>query len=256
MKRSILAVSLLAGIVLLASEPVFATGNHSYVVSRNGQAGWKIFRQCYDANGNPLPTVDPSDKVTFVKGPSTPPSGTGSLQLQTGGGTTGGDCQSALRNLNFAGVKVAKITQLSYWTYMSKNNGQQFPFLSLNVNYNGGNTVDDTVFFEPPYQTPSTGNPSCLDQGPTQMNTWQLWKAGGGCWWSNSGNFGTPGTGVVPLKALVTAHPNATIVNPAPNEGGVRLVVGEGSPTDQFQGNADAFTINVASKANYFYNFE
>ena len=88
------------------------------------------------------------------------------------------------------------------------------------------------------------------------MNTWQLWHAGGGCWWSNSGNFGNPGTGVVPLKALVTAHPNATIVNPAANEGGIRLLVGEASPTDQLQGNPDAFTIRVAGKATYFYNFE
>jgi hypothetical protein len=76
------------------------------------------------------------------------PLGVGSAQPQTGDGTTGGDCSAELRNSAYAGVKLSGMTALSYWTY----DGQQFPYLEIYVNNSGtGTTVDDALFFEPPY---------------------------------------------------------------------------------------------------------
>jgi hypothetical protein len=257
-KRVLVAAMALGGLgagALVAAPAQAKPATTVKVVTHSGQAGWKSFRQCYDVNGNPLTTVDPSDTVTFVKGPATPPGPTGSLQLATGSGTSGGDCQSALRNTNYVGTKVADLTSLGYWTYMAKNNGQQFPILTLNINYSGGTstTVDDTLFLEPPYQNPVDGNPTCPDQGKTVLNTWQQWDALHGCWWSNTGNFGNPGTGVLPLSVLLAAHPNATVVNSS-GIGGLRVFVGEASPTDSFQGNVDLLTIAVKN-VGITYNF-
>lgn len=246
---AVLAIGLAA-----AAAPGPAVHVNYQTVTRDGASGWKVFKQCYDDNGNVIAT-DPSDTVTFVDGPGLAPSPIGSAELATGNGTSGGACQAALRNGGYQKVRLADLTALSYWTYASQNNGQQLPFLSLNINYTGGKTVDDTLFLEPPYQTPGAGSSSCPDQGASQLNRWQGWDALHGCWWSNSGNFGTQGTGVEPLSAVIAAHPNATIVNPSNQEGGVRLAVGEGSDTDQFQGNVDSFTIGVKGQTTVV-NFE
>ncbi len=183
----------------------------------------------------------------MVTGPATPPLGVGSANLATGNGTAGGDGAAILSNSGFAGVALSSITSLSYATYDTKNNGQQFPYLSLEVETSTG--VFDQLFFEPPYQTATTGNPLLPDQGATAPSTWQTWNALEGGWWDNQGLCGSPGTGVASFATCEAALPGATIVNSfgtpgiLDGVGGIQLAVGFAGPTDQFDGNVDAVTI-------------
>lgn len=228
-----------------------ATASAATVVVRpSAMDSWAT--QTRDPGGVPVASNDPycHGSVNFVTGPATPPLGVGSAELKTGNGTTGGDCSAELRNSAYSGVKLNSLTGLSYWTYDVTNNGQQFPYLELNIDTTGtGASPDDALFFEPPYQSSSNGGTDCAHQAVTAMNTWQQWDALHGCWWSNDGDL-NPGTGTGTLADYLAVYPNATIVNSS-SGGGVHLVVGFASPGDQFDGNVDAFTIDSTT-----YDFE
>jgi len=212
-----------------------------------------------DANGDL--GNNPTGVVAFVTGPATPPLGIGSLNLQTGNGTThmGGDGSAQIDTSNFDGTLLSTLSALSYSTYVTSNNGQQFPYLKLNVALNDGSGNYDQLFFEPPYQTPGSGNSGLPDQGLPALNTWQTWNALEGGWWDNgwtdSSNvyhnvLGTGGLDLVaPLSTFLALYPNATIQAlpdgygtgvPAP---GVSLRVGFASAGDVFNGYVDNFTI-------------
>jgi hypothetical protein len=184
---------------------------------------------------------------SFVNGPDTPPLGTGSANLAVGNGSAngGGDGASELRNTSFAGIALSSLTALSYSSYVTSNNGSQAPYLRLYLS-NG-----DSIFFEPPYQQPTTGNPSLADQGPVTLKTWQTWNALTGGWWSNT--TGNAGTGVLALSAY--EGPGVTIVNRSDGLGGVSFGDGFASDTDKFDGNVDAFTIGI-SGVNTTFDFE
>ena len=258
--RSALAIGAAATLLVAGSVAVAVAGPPPApqypLVNQDGAAGWHVYKQCYSADYSTTIPVDPSDTVTFVDGPEVAPAGVGSAQLATGNGTSGGTCQAALRSGGFQGVKLSSLTALTYWAYSSQNNGSQFPFLSLNVSTTGGKTVDDTLFFEPPYQAAGAGGSSCANQQATQMNMWQSWDALHGCWWDNNGVIGDGGTNTSSLSAFVAQYPKAVIVNPSDKVGGVRLAVGEASVTDQFQGNIDSLVIGIMGKATQAFNFD
>jgi len=207
----------------------------------------------------------------MVTGPATPPLGTGSANLVTGNGTTGGNGAEILSNTDYSGIALNSLTALSYSTYDSLNNGQQFPYLVLEIaGYVGGTLTYDSLFFEPPYQTPATGDPSLTPgEGPTAMNTWQTWNALAGAWWDNDGYCGTPPGGagdVVSFSDCISNFTSAVIVNefgfgsslyPAvlPGVGGLQLEVGFASTSAIFNGNVDALTVGV-SGVDTTYNFD
>ena len=246
------------------------------VVTASGVDGWTAFPRCFTptfthTSRTASTLAAAGDSVTFVKGPGTSPNGEGSVQLATGNGTTGGNCESAIRNSDYAGLPLADLTTLSYKSYTSENNTQQLPFIELSVNYGvTGSTpsvANDTLFFEPPYQTVATGNPTCPTQGKEAKTTWQTWTALHGCWWSNSGTFGNPGTGVEPLSDLLSTYPDAYIVNetqaftttgadiPALTAGGVAVAVGEATATLTYKSNVAQLTVGTTSAVTH-YNFE
>lgn len=196
--------------------------------------------------------TSPDGFVGFVFGPGTPPAGVGSAELSTG---TDGAATAELRNPIFAGTRLRDLTCFVYWTYDRINNGSQWPFIMLDINYTGGEGVDDLLFFEPTFQNPAGGSILCPDQGLPVLDTWQRWNALGGCWWSANGTGGlNPGTGVKPLSHYLAVVPDATIVNFGAL-GGVRLVHGQASPEDVFDGNVDLASIGVGPTI-YTYNFE
>jgi hypothetical protein len=247
--RCVLLGSVL-GLMLPLVAATSASASTTVVVRPSSMDSWAT--QARDSTGTPVPLGDPScnGSVSFVNGPATPPLGVGSVELKTGNGTAGGDCSAEVRNSAYTGVTLASLTALSYWTYDVTNNGQQFPYLELNINTTGtGTTPDDALFFEPPYQATGAGGTDCAHQAATTMNTWQKWDALGGCWWNNLGNL-NPGTGTGTLVDYMATYPNATIVNSSTG-GGVHFVVGFASPGDRFDGNVDAFTINSTT-----YDFE
>jgi hypothetical protein len=215
-------------------------------VTASGQAGWQ-------AN-----VTAAGGAVNFVFGPAVPPIGDGSAQLFTG---TQGDEGAELRQTGFNGTLLNQVVDLRYWTYDVTNNGGQWPFIILNIDFNGDGTIDDLIFFEPLYQN-GAFVPSLPNQGQPVLNTWQRWNALAGGWWSlNSIGGATPGTGVKPLStyiaAVMGAGGNPRIVNSPTGLGGVRVLHGFASPGDVFNGFVDAFSIGtLATQRTVTYNFD
>jgi hypothetical protein len=208
--------------------------------------GW--FTNVTDDNGNP--GGNPTGSANFVTGPGTPPLGVGSVNLVTGNGTSGGDGSAQIDNANYAGVALSSITSLGYSEYVTNWNGSQTPYLSLAIATTGIGPADDILFFEPAYQTPSSGNPSLPNQGSPTTGAWQTWNALEGGWWDNNGVL-NPGTGVGSLADYLAVYPNATI-STFGSLGSVQLTVGFAGPTDQFDGNVDNVTIGVAGNSTTF----
>jgi hypothetical protein len=223
------------------------------VVSPGNMDGWTFAT----VNGSFL--ADPTaGTAAMVTGPATPPLGVGSAHLATIVG--GGDGGAMIGTSALDGLYLSDITSLSYSTYMTTNNGQQFPYVALSFSTDGSGdpSTIDNVIFEPPYQTPSSGNPSLPDQGGTAMNTWQTWNAEEGGWWDGDSVAGTQGTGVMSLATAVADYPSATIMDwPAPYSSflGLEFQVGLGSPGDTFDGNVDNVTVGIDG-VNTTYDFE
>jgi len=254
---------------------------HYVVVNESHMHGWAFVLT--DASGVPYHTggdySSPTGTAQFVNGPAPTPDGTGSANLAVGDGISGGDGSAQIGTANFDGTLLSALTTLSYHAYSAQNNGQQFPYFTISIStgdaYNpitcDYNSViidphgcsQDKLFFEPPYQTPVTGNPSCPDQGPTLMNMWQNWDALHGCWWDNNG-IGNPGSlGVQPLSAFLSEYPNAVIrsftassntAGPHPTQG-LAFAVGYTSSFEIENGNVDFFLIGT-SGATTHYDFE
>lgn len=228
---------------------LWACGGHdanadTVVVSPENLQGWSFL------------TTSGDGSVEFVDGPDLPPMGLGSVRLATG---THGHLSAQIRHAHFQGIGLGALTALSYWTYGTRWDGQRLPYLVLNVDLNGDGVFkldeDDLLFFEPAFQTATTGNPALPDQEPVALATWQSWDALAGGWWSLHGIAdATPGPGVKSLQHYLAAAPNAAIVNAQTGEGGVRVVVGFGEEHDVFDGNVDAITIGVNGTA-VTYNF-
>jgi hypothetical protein len=243
-----LAVALAAASVVVPRLAAAAT----VTVTSGNMGDWAFDNR--DAGGTV--GANPTAGGGMVTGPATPPLGTGSARLFTGTGITGGDGAEELRNTGYDGVLLSSITSLSYSTYVTSWNGQQAPYLTLEIAPSAGAPADSNLrlFFEPAYQTPTSGNASLPDQGPVSLNTWQSWNALTGGWWSNAGG-GTPGTGVISLADYIALHPDAVLANTADGLGAVQLRVGFASAGNQFDGNVDALKIGV-SGSDTTYDFE
>jgi hypothetical protein len=241
-----------AAVGLGFSIPMGALADTVVNVTPANMNGWQFNSR--DATGVAAPNVGSAGQM--VAGPAMPPLGIGSAKLTAGDGTAGGDGSEELSTNNFNGTPLSSLTSLSYWTYDVQNNGQQFPYLSIAVSNTGDpNCPSDKLFFEPPYQQPSSGNPSLPDQGMPVMNTWQGWNALEGGWWTNCGLGGSGGTNVVPLSTIEAAYPNAVIAQDPYGLGGIGLNVGFGNSTDQFNGSVDDLTLGV-NGVNTTYNFD
>jgi hypothetical protein len=236
-KRFVTRGSIL-GLLTAAGAPARAA---TTVISPSNLGSWNVYTT--DSSGV-IPSSNPTGTADFVVGPAVPPLGIGSLHLATGNGTTGGDGSAQARDTEFAGVRVADITALSYSTYITSNNGQQAPYLTLWISTTGGATSDDRLIFEPPY------SPA---QGAVALNTWQTWNALTGGWYDDNGTAGSGmGVGNVrPLSTFIAAFPNATIVNPTPL-GGVRLAAGFVSDFEITNTYVDNFTLNTAAASKTF----
>ena len=228
---------------------------NTIVVSPTNMHGWTL--NSFDENGAIVNSGSYDGTAAMVTGPATPPLGVGSAELATPVGA--GDGGAAIATESYDGTLLNSVTALSYSTYDVTNNGQQFPYLAISIAQNDGSGKTDTLFFEPPYQQPATGNPALPDQGRPVQNQWQTWNAFVGGYWDNNG-IGNPGTaegsnpGVEPLAAFEAAYPLATIANGGyTGLGGIAMQVGFASGTAE--GYVDAFTIGVAG-VNTTYNFE
>lgn len=188
--------------------------------------------------------------ITFVDGPEVPPLGFGSVEMATGADGNSGE---ELRFTKLDGQFLSEITSLQYWTYIATGSGQQAPYLSMRIDWDGDNVEDDRIFFEPEYQHGYTL--LVPDQGDLVVGMWQSWDARQGGWWSNT-DSPAAGADVRPLAVYAAAHPNARVIPATNGSGGLRLIVGYGAPPwTNFVGNVDALTVGLAGITTV-YDFE
>lgn len=222
--------------------------------------GWSF--NSFDDNASPVNSGPYAGTAQMTIGPVglppgvTPPYGTGSAHLATNVGA--GDGAETIATNNFDGTALSALTSLSYSTFVTANNGQQFPYIVLAVSTDGNPLTPtgsnlDFIDFEPPYQTPAAGGSGVPNQGATAIGTWQTWDAKNGYW-------DTPGTdgGFDEVEPLLSTYPNAVIVDPSafdPGFAGINLQVGFGSPGDTFDGNVDGFALGTAGGTTT-YNFD
>jgi hypothetical protein len=218
---------LVAVVAALASAAVAAAA--TVVVAPGQTNGWALVNDTCGAAT--------TGSVAFVSGPATPPAGTGSAQFSVG---ANGDSYPTLRTSDFNGVKLADLTSLDYWTYVSHSgSGGQAPYLDLYVDLDNNGTRDDILTFEPIYN------------GSVTLNTWQHWNALTGMWWSD--NLGGPPP-LFSLASYVSSHPNARILASA--ERSLILAAGcGGAAWTNFVGNADKLTVGVKG-VNTTFDFE
>lgn len=247
-----------------------APGNTIHVVDRDNKDSWKI-------QADPTATVTFDDEASCdpSQGPPLPP---GALHLVVATGDQG----ARLRSTRYHRTYLRDLTRLDYYACDEVNNGQQWPYVLLTVDWDGNNTIDDRIFFEPAYQNTAEGGLCGMgsNQGPETLQKWQFWDAlrkdptdGAfrACYWALSsplaGGTGTvgcgPGDGVCSLSYYIGQHPNAAIVNLDGNHGGVQVVHGFASPENTFDGWVDAFTIgkdlnktNSQSNSTITYDFQ
>jgi len=249
---------------------ILAMGNLAFadtvVVSPIDMGNWSFVAT--DDSGNPCPTCGSG---SMVYGPGTPLLGLGSANLQTE--LNDGQYASAIVSSALNGQYLSAITALSYSTYDTTNNGQQFPYLQLMVSWAGGTPLfgsgpDDILTFEPPYQTPATNGGFTAydatvplpDEGATVMTKWQTWDALNGAWYDALGtavtnpNGGSGGEDT--LAQLIAALPSdATVTADWNGNGGTELLVGYTSPGENYDGNVDNVTIGI-SGVSTTYDFE
>jgi hypothetical protein len=225
MSKRILAAALGALAALMVAGVALAA---TVTVTPASLNGWSVV---HDTCG-----AATTGSVSFVSGPATPPAGTGSVRFTTG---ANGDSYETLRTATYNGTKLSDLTALDYWTYESHfGTGGQAAYVDLRVDWNGDAVQDDTITFEPIYQT---------SQGSVTLNTWQHWDALNGLWWSD--NLGGPPP-LFTLASYVASHPNATILSGS----GPALILATGcggAAWTNFVGNADKLTINTTT-----YDFE
>ena len=183
---------------------------------------------------------------TFENGPSTPPLGTGSFELNT----PDGSAKVQLFTDRYDGTALADIDGIGYSTYRDPSSTgfvAGVAALNLRVDLTGDGQPDAYMVYEP-YQ----------DQGNAAVQTgvWQDWDAyrgGAAKWWLNTGAAGCGQPSPCSWSTIVAAFPNATIeegINcgpagvKAPCPGSLGLNQGSGNPG--IVSNADALYVSVS----------
>jgi hypothetical protein len=227
------------GSLTLDDPPPF--GHTIHEVTHDNQDSWKI-----QASGG---------TVTFEEDQcdsAETPIGTGALHLVVL--ATGSSAR--LRATRYHRTYLRDLTRLDYWACEEVNQGQQWPFIALEIDLNNDNKIDDELIFEPAYQNPGEGGlcGALSAQGPEDYDKWQYWdglrkdpsaqpttfKA---CWWSveHMAEF-PPGFTIRRLSEYIATYPDAAIVNRDGNHGGIQMMHGF-APGAAFNGWVDAVTI-------------
>ena len=218
-------------------------GHTIHVVTHDNQDSWKV-------------QVSPTE-VTFADeltcdADQAPPLPPGALHLVVMPDANAVFTFARLRSTRYHRTYLRDLSRLDYYACDERNNGQQWPFIALEIDWDGNNTIDDELIFEPTYQNPVDGGLCGVgsNQGPPVLPMWRFRDAlrndGGtfmACWWSMNDPLFPPGDVIRPLSEYITAHPNAAIVNLDGNHGGIQIMHGFSDPNDTYNGWVDAFTI-------------
>jgi hypothetical protein len=225
-------------------EPPFS-GHTIHVVDRDNKNSWKIDGSTEVITFDDELTCDP------LRAPPLPP---GALHLVS----ATGDEVTRLRSTRYHRTYLRDLSRLDYHACDEQNSGQ-WPYIVLDIDWNGDNQIDDRIIFEPSRQSLPTG-PCLPNQGPAELNQWQFWDALNGdpgqpetfmaCWYQSCAVADPPCGPLVtqPLSAYIAAHQDAAIVNLDGNHGGVQIT--HGVISLGYNGWVDAFTIGKDINGN------
>ena len=220
-------------------------------VTHDNMDAWKIQIVGMSGSVDFVPDTQSTTATPCTVGPT--PLGSGSLRLFVGNG----EDAAQLRSTRYQNTRLIDLEALGYSACANFNNGQQWPYIILNIDLNGDAQFDfdhdDLIFFEPAYQNAAEGGEcgALTHQGPEQLHVWQQWDALDGfkaCYWSlNSIGGATPGTGVKSLGTYITAAravfgQEPAIVNASGNRGGIRSEQGFSNPVPH-EGFVDGFMV-------------
>jgi parallel beta-helix repeat protein len=187
----------------------------------------------------------------FEPGPGTPPLGEGSAFL-----TVDSQGRHILGTVGRGGTRIDDLANLTYSTYQNNNvNTGVAPSLQFDMDYDltdASSNFEGRLVFEP-INSPVLG--------PILQNTWQTWAAQNGRWYGTRTTV-TVNNVTVPQPCsqaatctfadVLALFPNAGVRN---NPGAVLLFKAGGPWAPGFDGNVDAFKINV-NGAQVTYDFE
>ena len=176
----------------------------------------------------------PPTSAIFESGPSSPPEGTGSLQLTT----TAGSEKVFLYNYDHVGTPLADIDVVEYSTYRTAGSAQQVTALNVQIDYNGADPGGfATLVYEPVYNT---------GPGGVTNDVWQTWDADAGIWWSTQPINGQ-------CAGATSACDKTWAEIQANNQNAIILAVGvnQGSGNPGLIANVDAFVFGETT-----YDFE
>jgi hypothetical protein len=247
---ALLLTSLGLGAGLTAAPASAATA----AITPTSIAPWtNVSYQYDDDNCGAYQADDTTPDQTFVTGPATPPSGTGSLKFVI---DTAGE-QQLFRTAAYNGTLLSDIDALSYSTYVETANRQP-AYLRLTVDTDGDGTFDpvsnggndDSLFFYP------ANNAA---QGAVQTGVWQTWDVASGTLNLN----GDPGNGTTTLADYVAANPDAVLIDSftpgadANEAGGLTIAQGcSGTGTSDGVSYIDEIVVDVAGQDVQKYDLE
>jgi hypothetical protein len=198
------------------------------IVTPGNPGSWNYETGSYGSTPGSYVANAPST-IPIVANPAAPGTG-GSVQLLTTAG--GANAAAYLSTTAYDGQSLSSITALGFVENTLLNNGQATPYLTITVANGAGGL--DKLYFEPAYQTPSSGNPSLPNQGAVVLATWQTWNALAGGWHDDNG-FAGAGTGVSSLAAYEALYPSATIADNSfiVGDGGISITAGWNGAVNQ-----------------------
>lgn len=219
-------------------------GHAIHEVTRDNQDAWKI----HVTSGTV--TFENNNQCDSANTPLPP----GALHLQVFASLVAPLTYARLRSTRYHRTYLRDLTRLDYYACDVRNNGQQWPFIVLEIDFTHDNQIDDELIFEPTYQNPIDGGTCGAGSAQPQPvpEKWQFWDAlrkdatattYRACWWSVEDPAFPPGFVIRSLSEYIAAHPDAAIVNLDGNHGGVQIMHGFSSPSDEYNGWVDAFTI-------------
>jgi hypothetical protein len=228
----------------ITQEEPLPSGNTIHVVDRDNKDAWKIEGSTED--------IMFDNEENCGEEPPRPP---GALHLVS----LTGEPIIRLRSTRYHRTYLRDLSRLDYWACeVLPNHVTQWPYIVLNIDWDGDNQINDNIIFEPTYQNAITGGECGLesDQPPPELQKWQFWDALRGtpgdpatfraCWYSTC--LSEPTADCVPfpfiqsLSDYIEEHPDAAIVNLDGNHGGVNITHGV-TPGTGYDGWVDAFTI-------------
>jgi hypothetical protein len=225
------------------------------VVSPADMHGWAFIDEPAPQYDSPLIVEEPAPFdgcvhhiACMVSGPGVPPSGSGSAQLTTSGGTDG----KALTVQAYAGTRLDAITELRYSTYrQSGDSGSHFAIsLQLDVDYD----LNDQ-------QTPWPQGRLVFQPVQATSGAWQSWDAKAGLWWGTVADVFKGGVKVTnpcvqaspcTWAQFLAAFPNIGVANAGVGAATGAVVLKAGAGWMSFIGNVDALAIGVNGTTTTF----